>query len=303
MRRGQPPSLPIGWHRVRCRFHHPVRKVRIEGCTHFGGYRLVVSIQSFSDVSAAISRRWARLTAPKLKFDADLPIFIVTRDRVTALARLVTWLEDEGMTNVVILDNESTYPPLVEYLASTPHTVVHLGRNVGHTAPWDAGMVDGLPEGQPFIVTDPDVVPDEQAHGAVKRMVWLLNRHPSYAKVGMGLHIDDLPDHYDMKATVVEFESQYWTRPLPGGAYHAYVDTTFALYRPGTAYVLSPAMRTGAPYLARHDPWYPDSADLPAEFVYYREHASGSRTWGAADDDTDEFYRSLAGDADRPRGA
>lgn len=260
-------------------------------------------IRSFADVTAAIGRRWVRLTAPKIKYDADLPVFIVTRDRVAALSRLVTWLENEGMTNLVILDNDSTYAPLLEYLDSTPHAVVRLGRNIGHTAPWDAGMVDALPEGQPFIVTDPDVVPDEHAHGAVKRMCWLLNRHPSYVKVGMGLHIDDLPDHYAMKGKVVEFESQYWTWPLPGGAYHAYVDTTFALYRPGTAYVLSPAMRTGAPYLARHEPWYLDSANLPEEFVYYRDHASGSRTWGASDDDTDEYYRSQLDDPNRPPGA
>lgn len=255
-------------------------------------------IRSFSDIPTAVGRRWARLTAPKIRYAPDLPVFIVTRDRVAALARLVTWLEEEGMTNIVMLDNDSTYPPLVEYLASSPHTVVRLGRNVGHTAPWDAGLVDALPPGQPFIVTDPDVVPDEQAHGAVERMCWLLNRHPSYVKVGLGLHIDDLPDHYAMKSTVVDFESRYWTRPLPGGAFHAYVDTTFALYRPGTPYILTPAMRTGAPHLARHEPWYLDSNNLPEEFLYYRKHASGSSTWGASEDDTDPYYRSSSDPAD-----
>ncbi len=98
-------------------------------------------VRSFADVTAAIGRRWVRLTAPKIKYDADLPVFIVTRDRVAALSRLVTWLENEGMTNLVILDNDSTYPPLLEYLDSTPHTVFRLGRNIGHTAPWDAAWL------------------------------------------------------------------------------------------------------------------------------------------------------------------
>ena len=246
--------------------------------------------KSPAEVVTAVRRRWRRLRNPKVRFASDMPVFIISRDRVASLAKLVAWLEDEGMSNIIIVDNDSTYPPLVNYLAATPHAVVQLGRNVGHTAPWDARLIETLARGRPFIVTDPDVVPDDGAHGAVQHMCGLLNRHPDHVKVGLGLHIDNLPDHYDMKAAVIAHESRYWVHPAPGDAFYAPVDTTFALHRAGTDYGVLQALRTGAPYLAEHEPWYLDSSNLPEEFVYYREHASSSMTWGASLDDTSAEY-------------
>jgi hypothetical protein len=55
--------------------------------------------------------------------------------------------------------------------------------------------------------------------------------------------------------------------------YRAPVDTTFCLYRPGLRHRDDNALRTGAPYLARHTPWYADSDDPTNEDDYYRRHA------------------------------
>ena len=41
----------------------------------------------------------------------------------------------------------------------------------------------------------------------------------------------------------------------------------------GVGYVLEPALRTGAPYLARHLGWYEDSAHPSDELLHYRAHA------------------------------
>ena len=221
-----------------------------------------------------------------------MPVFIISRDRLDPLEKLVSWLELEGMTNIIVVDNASSYPPLVEYLDRTPHKVVRLDRNVGHTAPWSAGLVGKLASGVPYVVTDPDVVPEDAAHGAVEHMCWLLNRHADFVKVGLGLRIDDLPDHYEVKDRVLEHERQFWMRPVPGGAFHAVVDTTFALHRSGVGYCLGPALRTGPPFLAQHDPWYMDSSDPPVEFTYYRTHATTSTTWGASSDDTSSMYQA-----------
>ena len=45
----------------------------------------------------------------------DVPIFINARDRLGVMKKLIDWLLDAGYRKLIILDNRSTYPPLLEY--------------------------------------------------------------------------------------------------------------------------------------------------------------------------------------------
>ena len=240
----------------------------------------------------------------------DSPVFIIARDRVFALRQLIAWLERAGMGRIVILDNDSSYPELLEYLEHSPHEVVNLGRNMGHTCPWDSGAVQLLAPGQFFVVTDPDIVPSEDCPtNAVLRFYELLARHTTAVKAGFGLRIDDLPDHYRHKDSVVTWEGRYWQSSLEPGVYVAPIDTTFALYRPGAEYSLGPGLRTGEPYLARHLPWYADSNELSKEDAYYRQRGSASiNSWDADllperyQEALDRHRRWVAASLKRPEG-
>lgn len=227
----------------------------------------------------------------RVHYSDDIPVFIICRDRVGPLRKLVHWLESEGLNNIYFIDNASTYPPLLAYFESTKYTVVRLNSNAGHTAPWREGIVQLYAAGKPFIVTDPDVIPSKNAHGAVKFFADLLNRHLERRKVGFGLRIDNLPDHYELKDHVIAWEKQFWVSKVEADVFDAEIDTTFALYRPGTPYVLGPGLRTGGKYVAEHEPWYVNSKDIPDEILYYREHADkvvGS--WGVVSADATETY-------------
>ena len=70
------------------------------------------------------------------------PVFINCRDRLAPLRTLVEWLEQAGSTEVYLLDNDSTYEPLLDYYSQTPHTVVRLGRNWGKDASLDLKVPD-----------------------------------------------------------------------------------------------------------------------------------------------------------------
>lgn len=202
----------------------------------------------------------------------EIPTIIICRDTVSDLRMLIAWLEAAGHENIIILDNASTYPPLVDYLCGSPHRVVRLEHNVGHEAPWATGLVTS--EGSlPFIVTDPDVVPDDETpYDAADYFQELLQRHPSYDQAGFGLHIDDLPAEYPHRAVVIEWERPFWERELEPGVFAAHIDTTFALYRPGTGYKVTEALRTGRPYMARHRPWYRNPREPDTEMAYYFSH-------------------------------
>jgi hypothetical protein len=203
------------------------------------------------------------------------PVFIPVRDRITTLRQVLDWLESVDQHEIWLIDNDSTYPPLVELLATTTHHVVRAGYNLGHRSPWLTGAVQRHAHGRYFVVTDPDVIPDESCPAdALDRFRALLDRHPDIDKVGFGLRIDDLPAHYPLRDHVVEWEARFWQDEVEPGAYRADIDTTFALYRPlDRRHMENRALRTGTPYVARHQPWYTDPGALTDDDHYYREHA------------------------------
>jgi hypothetical protein len=214
-----------------------------------------------------------------------VPIFINCRDRLQPLIALLNYLERAGQDRIYLLDNDSAYPPLLEYLSDTPHRVIRLGRNLGRLALWDANVLAELSITGRFVFSDPDVVPvAECPRDAIEYFAEILDAYPDRAKAGFGLKIDDLPDRYRFKNEVVVWESQFWEQRLAARLYDAPIDTTFALYQRPTQHEIDRSIRTGYPYVARHTPWYLDDRSLPDDEAFYRERAEGSDVnhWGGA---------------------
>lgn len=204
-----------------------------------------------------------------------VPVFIPVRDRLTPLELVLDWCERAGLTEIWLIDNASSWPPLVEFLNRTHHHVVRAGTNLGHRSPWLTGTVQRHARDRYFIVTDPDVVPDDQCPlDVVEHLTQVLERYPEVDKVGLGLRIDDLPEQYPLADAVRAWEARFWRDEVEPGVFRADVDTTFALYRPlRRRHEENRALRTGGPYVARHLPWYLDPTRLSVEDRFYREHA------------------------------
>lgn len=206
----------------------------------------------------------------------DPPILINVRDRVTHLMALVDWLEDAGHRRIVLIDNDSTYGPLLDYLDATPYEVVRLGRNLGSRAISRAGLIPD----EFYVYTDPDLVPIKECPAdAIARLLSLLRRHDGFQKAGLGLHLDDVPD--DLPSLPWELGPEIRGTEVEPGAYRSLIDTTFALYRPAAQCDFPhPAIRTDYPYECRHMSWYVDEPD--AEDRYYLERAlvgPGGSSW------------------------
>ncbi len=202
------------------------------------------------------------------------PVIITVRDRLTCLQQLLGWLETVGQNEIWLCDNASTYPPLIEFLKSTKHNVVYNQFNLGHRAPWLSGLVPELGHDRYFIISDPDILPDENTPSNVLELFEeKLRNNPKIDKVGFSLRIDDLPDHYAHKQDVITWESQFWRNKLPSGFFPAPIDTTFAMHRPGGGHLNANSLRSAPPYTARHLPWYYDLTKPTAEDIYYNQHA------------------------------
>lgn len=139
-----------------------------------------------------------------------VPIIINNFNRLDSLLKLIHSLEERGYGNIIILDNDSTYPPLLEYYRETPYEVIYLHRNVGFLALWKTDVYKRFRK-QFYVYTDSDVVLDKQCpEDFMKVFLSVLKKHPGCMKVGFGIRIDDLPDCYKEKQSVIKWESQYW---------------------------------------------------------------------------------------------
>jgi hypothetical protein len=246
---------------------------------HFRRWLKAPVIRFFGEVK----RHSMNLLMPKLKLPQNpknIPIIINNFNRLGYLSELINWLERAGMTNIIILDNASTYPPLLKYYKTCPHRIIYLGRNAGYMALWESDVFEEF-RNDFYVYTDPDVVPTEDCpNDFMDVFLKILAANADVKKVGFSLKIDDLPDFYERKAEVLAMETKYWKRKRSTMAYDAPIDTTFALYRPKAfGDHRRKALRTFPPYIARHLPWYIDSQNLPEEEIFYKKIASDSNSW------------------------
>lgn len=218
----------------------------------------------------------------------DIPIIINNFNQYDYLMRLITSLEKRGYTNIHIIDNDSTYPPLLEYYKTTPYTVYALGRNLGYKAFWESGIYKKFLNTY-FVYTDPDLeIVEECPDDFMQHFYEILQKYPLSSKVGFSLKIDDLPDHYPYKEKVVKWETLFWTQEVERGLFSAPIDTTFALYRPYTKFSRDPEdkmYRTGSPYMVRHLPWYINPDNLTENELFYNNTCQTATHWGGKTDE------------------
>ena len=214
-------------------------------------------------------------TSPK-----TTPIIINSFNRLTYIRRLVDSLRARDYENLYVIDNASTYEPLLDYYRDAQLKVFALDRNVGYLALWTTPVGAEFVGGH-YVYTDSDIEPaPECPDDFIDRFREGLDLHPRTQKVGFGLKIDDLPGHYPLRERVIDHEKRFWTSPVSGGLYRAAIDTTFALYRPGAAggsWLRS--LRTGEPYVARHLPWYEDPEHPSDEELNYLATMKTSTHW------------------------
>jgi len=250
----------------------------------FSKYRKVA--RTYCKIAQSIKTRFAKRKVLRHLENEDIdyreiPVIIINYNRISHLLRLLDWLEKAEMQNIYIIDNASTYSPLLDYYDRTNYNVLRLNVNIGYKAFWDTSIHLWF-KGLPYILTDSDVLPIEDCPlDAVKFFQEVLNKYIDINKVGFGLKIDDIPDFYHKKSEVLNWEKKYWENPISENLYKADIDTTFALYRANSVkQQWGKTLRTGGKYQLKHFPWYENSDFLSEEEIYYRKKTIGS-SWYA----------------------
>lgn len=215
-----------------------------------------------------------------------IPAFIIARDRLSCLRQLCEDCVRLGFVPVII-DQESTYPALLEWYKRCPYRVIKHRNSHPHDVFPD--VVCPMCVGEClYVVTDHDLYLGDVPDDAKAKMLTALRNHPDYTKVGLSLYYKDVPLAYPFRRDVIDNEKHHWQRFTDDGCFIADTDTTFALYynthdptKPAAGeqeHRFYKALRLPEPYTARHLPWY-KSPPFSAEECYFLENAADVSQW------------------------
>lgn len=207
----------------------------------------------------------------------NIPVFIISYNRLSYLKIMIGDLEKIGLHNIKIIDNNSTYPPLLEYYDTIPYDVIRLEKNLGHLAFWKDDYFKKY-RNSFYVVTDPDLeFIDECPKDLMSRLFECLKKYPYVNKIGPSLKIDDIPENSVFKDKPRQWEKHFWENKLYDiDGFWGEIDTTFALYLPDKFQQKDRliGIRLNAPYQVRHLPWYKLQGETTQEDKYYGEHKS-----------------------------
>ena len=209
-------------------------------------------------------------------------VVINNRNRLTTTKNMVDKLiELNPDEEIIIIDNASTYPPLLEWyerIMNNPNLniAVHFEKNEGHLALWSTQLDKQL--GDYFVYTDSDIIlpddfPKEWKFMMFNYIKWYGS---SYDKIALAIHTDDLPDHYRYKNQVIRNEARWWLEKHDSEMfdylYKADTDTTFAMMRNFGDNCYKSLRIAKKDMMCRHNGWYLDLENLDEEEKYYLEH-------------------------------
>lgn len=223
--------------------------------------------------------------AKKPKDFKNIPIIINNFNRITTLKRLIDDLEQRGYHNIHIIDNKSTYPPLLEFYEQNlnKYKIYRLNKNIGFKALWKSGLWKKFMFSN-YCYTDSDLsLVEDCPDDFMEKFYLLLEKYLKVHKVGFSLKIDDLPNHNQKKNEIIEWESKFYSQEKEDNVFVAPIDTTFALYRPfskrGKRDGTDEILRVGNPYQCYHLPWYNDSENLNEEELFYVNSITKPTHW------------------------
>jgi len=169
----------------------------------------------------------------------------------------------------IIIDNASTDPEVLDWYETKPCKVIKFSQNMGHKVLWTSGILQSEVKDDYFILTDPDLdLSVVRKDNLIDKLKEGLNRY-GRTKAGLALRLDDMPDEFIMKNQVLIWETPFWANHLGDDFYDAPIDTTFALYRPGSVFHTLDAVRVGGEYTTRHLPFYLTENNMPLEVAKY----------------------------------
>lgn len=201
-------------------------------------------------------------------------VIINNRNRLSTTRKLVEDLLDRNTQEIWIIDNQSTYQPLIDWYRNVPSEVkIIKEHNAGHLALFSTGLINQVPEDWCFY-TDSDIQLNSKMPKEYQEIMLDTALRLNSKKIGLAIDISDIPDHYFIKQQVIRNESRWWLNQVEPDIYEAHTDTTFCLIKKVDQF---DSFRMAGDFTCKHMPWYIDLNNLDEEEKYYVENCSDDR--------------------------
>jgi len=228
-----------------------------------------------------------QITKYEKQINSKIPIFIIAYNQYTFVKSMVDQLLNYT-NNIYIIDNKSSYPPLVNYLKSIENTVkvLYMDKNYGHRV-YERDEIVKL-GGNKYIITDPDLILNKKLPNNFIDILSILSDKYKTGKIGFALDISKNINlkliSSDTNNNVIDWELQFWQNKINDPEYILYnadIDTTFVLINQTyyTPYSYS-GIRVAGNFTCIHIPWtigY-EKILLEDELEYYHNN-NISNTW------------------------
>lgn len=218
----------------------------------------------------------------------SIPLIVINYNQLHYFKKNIETLLHLGFSNIVIIDNLSTFQPLLKYYKSLESnkkiTTHYLKKNLGHMAIFKDKVLFAKYCHGFYIITDADIIlnPNMPENFMKEILKMLIKNNFFITKVGLALDISDIPDQYILKQQVIKWESQFWKHEIKNNIFYADIDTTFGLYkpqfRPNKFSNFLKGIRMADKYTAKHGGWYILVGELEEERTHYFNN-NNSSTW------------------------
>lgn len=199
------------------------------------------------------------------KNKTDIPIVIISWNNYYFVKNFVNQLK-RYKNRIIILDNNSTYPKLLDYFNDIKNElkekicIVRLDKNYGHNV--YLKLKNQLPD--VYILSDPDLqLNANMPYNFDQILLGISKKYKSY-KVGLALDLSDSDkfiqcSNYTGGKNIYDWESQFWDKRIKDYNYELYyadVDTTFCLINNNYSSNNINNIRIADIFTAKHLPWY-----------------------------------------------
>jgi hypothetical protein len=202
----------------------------------------------------------------------NYPIVLTNMNRFTTTKKMVEDLfRMNGNSKISIIDNASTYPPLLEWYKEIEKDV-NIIRNSNNLGPWTffyGGTYSTIPD-EYYIYSDADLeLNPNMPYNWQEIMLEYINKYER--KASLALRLDDIPDDYEFKNKILNHQSVCWYESGEPDVYKAITDMTFTMDKKSSGHRYE-SVRLAGDFACRHIPWYVDLNNIDEEEKYYLEH-------------------------------
>ena len=222
----------------------------------------------------------------------QIPVFIISWNQYTYVKSMVEQLLKYPNMKIYIIDNASTYKPLLDYLKQIDGKnnlkVLYQPENYGYKV-YERPEIYEL-GGDMYVVTDPDLKLNPKMPKNFLEIMSGLSEQYKTNKIGLALDIKndlDLTKKLDGRngETFATNEAPYWKDRVNDAKYELYrapIDTTFSLINKKYRMLgnIHNSIRIAGDFTAVHRPWtISNKTEVPPEEMeYYLKSGNKSTT-------------------------